>query len=190
MLSRRPRPSAAAQDRHRRHQLQPKAATGPIYRNRARTVASHGPHPLFQPQGRWYQLELWLSLIPGAHLLIVRRGAGGPYRGGWSDQFQVVLTRGKPSQVFPDLWDDIRLKGEGYFFREDTYGHPGYTPSGITRRCVALLSPEGGTVLDPFMGTGTTARSAKDLGRRAIGIEIEERYCEIAAKRMSQSVMH
>ena len=52
MLSRRPRPSAAAQDRHRRHQLQPKAATGPIYRNRARTVASHGPHPLFQPQGR------------------------------------------------------------------------------------------------------------------------------------------
>ncbi len=52
MLSRRPRPSAAAQDRHRRPQRQPKAATGPIYRNRARTVASHGPHPLFQPQGR------------------------------------------------------------------------------------------------------------------------------------------
>ena len=52
MLSRRPRPSAAAQDRHRRPRRQPKAATGPIYRNRARTVASHGPHPLFQPQGR------------------------------------------------------------------------------------------------------------------------------------------
>ena len=52
MLSRRPSPSAAAQDRHRRPQRQPKAATGPIYRNRARTVASHGPHPLFQPQGR------------------------------------------------------------------------------------------------------------------------------------------
>ena len=52
MLSRRPRPSDAAQDRHRRPQRQPKAATGPIYRNRARTVASHGPHPLFQPQGR------------------------------------------------------------------------------------------------------------------------------------------
>ena len=52
MLSRRPHPSAAAQDRHRRPQRQPKAATGPIYRNRARTVASHGPHPLFQPQGR------------------------------------------------------------------------------------------------------------------------------------------
>ena len=51
-MSRRPRPSTAAQDRHRRPQRQPKAATGPIYPNRARTVASHGPHPLFQPQGR------------------------------------------------------------------------------------------------------------------------------------------
>jgi site-specific DNA-methyltransferase (adenine-specific) len=88
-----------------------------------------------------------------------------------------------------DLWDGIRLKGEGYFFREETYGHPGYTPKPIMHRCVTLLSPEGGTVLDPFCGTGTTLRAAKDLGRKAIGIEIEERYCEIAAKRMAQTVM-
>jgi site-specific DNA-methyltransferase (adenine-specific) len=65
--------------------------------------------------------------------------------------------------------------------------HPTQKPLGLMRWCLGFFPV--GAVLDPFMGSGTTLRAAKDLGRKAIGIEIEERYCEIAARRMGQEVM-
>lgn len=68
-------------------------------------------------------------------------------------------------------------------------GHPCPKPIGWMKWAINLASRNNETVLDPFMGSGTTLRAAKDLGRRAIGIEIEERYCEIAAKRLAQRVL-
>jgi site-specific DNA-methyltransferase (adenine-specific) len=67
-------------------------------------------------------------------------------------------------------------------------GHPCPKPEIEWRWLVNKVCMPGETVIDPFMGSGTTLRCAKDLGLKAIGIEIEERYCEIAAKRLEQEV--
>lgn len=67
--------------------------------------------------------------------------------------------------------------------------HPNEKPRSLISKLILLGTSAGELVLDPFMGSGTTLRAAKDLGRRAIGIEIEEKYCEIAAKRLSQGVL-
>ena len=65
--------------------------------------------------------------------------------------------------------------------------HPTEKPLDL---CQTILGNAGdGTVLDPFMGTGTTLLAAKLLGRRAVGIETEERYCEMAARRLAQECL-
>ena len=130
------------------------------------------------------RLPLFLN-EPASHLIIVRRGAVGLANKGWKDQFQPVVAFGTPRKPTPDIWDGIRLKGEGYFFKEEDYGHPGYTPYDVLQRSVDMMI-DSGTVVDPFMGTGTTLLAARDCGCKAIGIELNEKYCEIAVNRLGQ----
>ena len=67
--------------------------------------------------------------------------------------------------------------------------HPCEKPIGMMEHIIKTSTREGHTVLDPFAGSGSTLRAAKNLGRKAIGFEIEEKYCEIAAERLEQGVL-
>lgn len=81
------------------------------------------------------------------------------------------------------LWTHFTAKGAE---RPD---HPCPKPLPLMRELIEQFTDPGDLVLDPFMGSGTTLRAAKDCGRRAIGIELNETYVQVAIDRLRQSVL-
>ena len=82
-----------------------------------------------------------------------------------------------------NVWGITNTKGNGIA------GHPAQFPEALARDHILSWSNEGDTVLDPFSGSGTTAKMAKHNGRNYIGIEVNPEYCEIAEERLRQGVL-
>lgn len=89
----------------------------------------------------------------------------------------------KAMRIKRHMWNGMLRKGG-----EDRW-HPTQKPLDVMQWALGHAGDDVRTVLDPWMGSGTTLRAAKDAGKRAVGIEREERYCEGAAKRMLQEVL-
>lgn len=87
-------------------------------------------------------------------------------------------TGGYCARMFRHFWDGFNKQSE----RGTARLHPTQKPVALMEWCLSFY-PKARIVADPYMGSGTTLKAAKLLGKQAIGIEIEERYCEIAAKR-------
>jgi len=94
--------------------------------------------------------------------------------------------RGKTSDVERDDFMDWTLGIWHWEFPGESkkrFNHPAPFPEELPRRLIQLFSFREDVVLDPFLGSGTTCRVAKDLGRRSIGIDVDEQFCAVAAKR-------
>ena len=111
-------------------------------------------------------------------------GPGGQQ--GLRPSYELIALLAKAGFAVPDrgIADVLRHKTGGY--KPD--GHPAQKPEALVRRILQLsgLAPDD-LVIDPFLGSGTTALAAGSLGLRCIGIEAEERWCELAARRLSQA---
>jgi site-specific DNA-methyltransferase (cytosine-N4-specific) len=111
-----------------------------------------------------------------------------PDRPSTAHEYVFLLTKSEQSAVagpdepwwFNSVWT-IRTDSDGR--------HPAAMPSLLARRCIVAGSKPGDLILDPFAGSGTSLRAAKDLGRRAVGIELNEAYCELAVERLGQEVL-
>lgn len=93
----------------------------------------------------------------------------------------------KPSRLFRHVWSGLIRAGRENVALEDKV-HPHQKPVALMK--FLMVYGDASHVYDPFMGSGSTLIAAKELGLPAIGIELEERYCEIAANRLRQSVFN
>lgn len=131
--------------------------------------------PYRPPQTKWRSVLAWNK---GAHV-----GGGGDPATCWKRDVEMVGVRNNPP--LNGSRDSASLNYRA--LSPPPSGHFCEKPVDLVQYLVWKVP--GDVILDPFMGSGTTLVAAKNLGRKAIGIEIEERYCEIAAQRCSQGVL-
>ena len=114
-----------------------------------------------------------------------------PVSAGWLvwNKVQRNFSMGEGEFAWTDFLNSVRIfdmaRGAAL---QDGKQHPTQKPLSLINWCISLAG-DVQTILDPFAGSGTTGRAAKDLNKTAVLIEREERYCEIAADRMSQEVL-
>lgn len=107
---------------------------------------------------------------------------------GFNDNADVELAwtnLGGPARLVPHRWMGLIRESE----HSERRLHPTQKPVALMAKLIERYTNPGDLILDPYMGSGSTLRAAKDCGRRAIGVEYEAAYCEVAARRMGQEVL-
>ena len=156
-----------------------------LWLERARLVAP--TMSVYTPK-KWLP-KFWNILGHDFHQIVLSWNPHGRILNRYISQYAAILTNAEPGKPVKDHWGGIKSTAQGFYFHEDHFDHPGYTSEHVTGLALSRLHDEAGTVIDPFSGTGTSLYCAKARGMKGIGIEKEERWCEIAAERLSQGVL-
>lgn len=132
---------------------------------------------------------LWFwNQIPEDYQIICAWSPEGAIRSGFVHQYIPLLVPPKPVKRIKDHWWNVQISGLGYFYREEKFDHPGQTSLDITNRVISSFSKPGDTILDCFMGTGTTGVVCAKSGRNFIGIEREKKWFDLAQKRINDTL--
>jgi site-specific DNA-methyltransferase (adenine-specific) len=132
----------------------------------------------------WDKMSYGLgSYLRKQHELVCAAGACTCPKDEPDHELVCAASKGKPRVESHQVADVIRHK------RDSNEDHPSPKPVGVMEKLVALATEPGDLVLDPFMGCGPTLVAAKSMRRRAVGIELVERYCERAAKRVEGTLV-
>ena len=121
----------------------------------------------------------------GGWIIWDKTGGGRGPDNSFADVEMAWTSFNKTPQIYRHLWKGLVRDSEA----GDKVLHPTQKPVALMEWILAKWTERGDTVLDPYTGSGPILLAAKNLGRRAIGIEIEEKYCEIAVKRLAQGVL-
>jgi site-specific DNA-methyltransferase (adenine-specific) len=107
----------------------------------------------------------------------------------WRNQHELILAARWESSDFTEQGGSRSDVIKARVIPSSDRTHPVEKPTALLAPLIEPTTPPGGLIVDPFAGTGSTILAARVAGRRAIGIESEERYCEMAARRLSQGVL-
>ena len=132
----------------------------------------------------WGANYFWDCLPPTNSLIIWDKKCQNNWDDTFSDGEIAWTSMGKKLTIFRFLWVGALRQGN-YSHRQ----HPTEKPQELMRWCIAYAGQGIKSIADPFVGIGATLQAAKFFNIPSIGIEIEEKYCEIAARRCSQEVM-